>query len=753
MRKTELKEYYAKSRLKDGKQPTVKYHLSEVSRLAKKYGKETGQETEAGLAGLFHDFGKYSDAFQEVLAGTRTNVDHAQGGAAFLNCFNKRGSGLEHIIEAVHGHHSGLDEISKLRNILEYNVQGGNVSFHEGKFSGIVGPKEYQEIYQRFLRDFQDFKMPKLSRFISTDDTNLEISGLENMLYTRMLFSCLVDADYSVSALDELPDYLEKTELIEFRAEEMYIRLLEYKQSLGKKSTADSVLNSLRNQLFEQCGKMGKQSEGLFTLTAPTGTGKTLALLNFALQHCMATGKKRVIVVLPFLTLTEQNQRTYSEIVSDILLDHSQSNLEDEAREFASRWSVPFIITTSVKFFESLFARKPTDCRKLHSIANSVVLFDEAQSLPPELTAATLRTVNELCRRYHCTMVFSTATQPAFESALHEEWLPVEIMPEHEKLYTALKRTCVEWRLREQTSLEDVAFEMKNHRSVCAIVNLRKHARKLYLKLKEFCAEEELFFMTTDLCAAHRNEVIERLRSRLEAGLPCRLVATQCIEAGVDLDFDVLYRSLAPLDSIIQAAGRCNRNGRLLNGGLVTIFEPAEDGKLYPGDWYGNAAELVKRLVLTEGVDIHNPEHIKNYYLRLLKSQKDKKELRKAITERDFTQVEKEYKLIKNQGRKVIVPYNMKESGTRTYELLCEQIKKEGITPALMREAAPITVTTYLSSEELNIYAEEIFSFSRSAKEKIPSGYFVLRPQYEVSLYKKDMGLQFPEMMVNEVIF
>ena len=214
-----------------------------------------------------------------------------------------------------------------------------------------------------------------------------------------------------------------------------------------------------------------KQSHG--------NAGKTLALLHFALRHCLKHGKKQIIIVLPFLTLAEQNAKTYSEIIPNVLVDHSQSDLPEEARELAARWSAPVIITTSVRFFEALFSDRPAVCRKLHNIANSVVAFDEAQSLPANLTSATLRAVNELCRRYHTAMVFSTATQPDFAARGDLNWTPREILPEHRELFEALRRADVEWRLEHETPLEAIAEEMAGHDSVCTIVNLRRHARQI----------------------------------------------------------------------------------------------------------------------------------------------------------------------------------------------------------------------------------------------------------------------------------
>lgn len=745
------KKYYAKSKLSNGIQPTVKEHLGAVAKLAKQYGEAFGRGEEAWMAGLLHDFGKYSDAFAEVLQGTRMMVDHAMCGAVFLTIYS-RGKKRAYwpIIEAVNGHHSGLIAFDELKNVFQENFKGKNLSPNGGKTAAIAGEAAYSSAFNCFKNDFPDFHKPKLQRFIASNSENIEIDNIETMLYTRMLFSCLVDADYSVSASDKDPQYLQETERIPFEGKKWLEKLLAYQREIFEQSASEPSLNQIRNELFGQCGKMGDCGEGLFTLTAPTGTGKTLALLHFALRHCLKTGKRRIIVALPFLTLAEQNTATYAKIVPDILIDHSQSHLGDDAREFASRWSVPFIITTSVKFFESLFADLPTDCRKLHHIANSVVIFDEAQSLPTEVTETTLEAVNELCRTYHCTMVFSSATQPDFNAIPNVDWKPREIMPDNPRLFAALKRVRVEWRLKKPTPFAKIASEMAELPSVCAIVNLRKHAAKLFRQLKELCPQEELFFITTDLCMAHRRIVVAEITRRQKAGLPCRVVATQCIEAGVDLDFDVMYRALAPLDSIIQAAGRCNRNGRLAGGGCVVVFEPGEEGHLYPGssgsklgNWYENAAVLVKRLCAKQPLDIDSPAHMKEYYQELFAGQADKATLRRALERRDFAETEKEYELIANKGMKVIVPIPREVSAEehKKYQEIREELKN-GLIPSLIRELAPLSVSfPVYEQEKLDYYMERLHY---AGKNREQSEYYILRRQYEEH-YTRDMGLQLPE--------
>lgn len=634
----EHKCYYAKSRLKNGRQPTVLEHIQDVAVQAARFGSQFGREEEARAAGLFHDAGKYSDAFQKVLERERGGVDHAFSGAALLyNRTRKRRRSYEPILEAINAHHSALRPLDDLKNRFEESLQGrADVEGNQGRTSSLTG-EDYRRVWQELYGEA--FALPKLKRFQAafsgeTDsETALYAANLEQMLYTRFLFSCLVDADYSVSAEEENEGYLISSEQSAFHPEELLKRLYAYRGELSKGSTAEQGLNRLRDELFDQCGVMGEQPPGLFTLTAPTGTGKTLAMLHFALRHCIANGQRCIIVVLPFLTLTEQNAAVYRNIVPELLEDHSQKELDEEYREYAQRWSVPMIVTTSVRFFETLFASRPTDCRKLHSIANSVVLFDEAQSLPIGITDATLRSVKELCRSYRTTMVFSTATQPNYSAIRGLDWQPTEIVSNHPELFRKMQRTAVQWRIDTPTPLESIAQEMACQDSVCTIVNLRRHANELFDRLREQCPEEECFYLTTNLCPAHRRQVVQTINRRLVDGLPCRLVATQCIEAGVDFDFRRLYRALAPLETIVQAAGRCNRNGRGVEKGLVTVFVPEDEKNLYPEPWYGLGADIVRKQNRTLPIDIHNPEDIARYYRELLgmECQKRNKKLTEAI--------------------------------------------------------------------------------------------------------------------------
>ena len=727
---------------------TNREHCEKVSELAEKFGTEIYKPNEAYIAGLFHDFGKYSDAFQDVLNGKRQNIDHAFPGAAFLFANRKlygiagsnKWKDFEPIIESIAGHHDGLVSMGLKENALKITYESSSADCCPSeKLPSLRGKDEFALAKRAFREDFPEFSFTKPS------PRTFE-NKVDDMLDTRMLFSCLVDADYSASASDDDPDYLVKNSREPLDAAAALKTLEVHRDKIRQTSNADKALNMIRDNVFETCGKAGKLPPGLYTLTAPTGIGKTLAMMHFALRHCMANSMRRIIVVLPFLTLAEQTEKEYHLIFSDILVDHSQSELPDELRELAARWDAPVIITTSVRFFESLFSDQPTDCRKLHNIANSVILFDESQTLPPELAPATIKSINSLCKKYRCSMIFSTATQPDFSSLRDTEWNPVEILPYNEALFERMRRVNVEWRLfkneqiGENPTFADIAAEIAEYENVCVIVNLRRHAREVFENLKSLRGSDGLYLLTTDLCPAHRIEVVNEIKERQTLHKPCIVAATQCIEAGVDLDFDVMFRSLAPLESIIQAAGRCNRNKRLEYGNVI-VFEPRDAS--YPDTNYESASLIVKGLwAKNPDLDICNPSLISEYYRLLFRGSKPNNKLENAIEIKDYADVSNEYKLIKNTGVQLIVPWSKK------LDIFNEIINAKKFDRALLQKAAPITVNCFDKDYVVSIATP--IKLGRPGEEH-ETGYYILNTGF-YDRYDPLMGLKPLDNMNNSDI-
>lgn len=736
-----MKTFYAKSANPHHGKITNREHCEKVARVAEGYAEPFGRGKEAGTAGYFHDTGKNGLTFQGVLNGTYQRVDHAFPSAAFLCGMLGRKNWDKYVpvIEAVQGHHDGLVSLRAMEAAIRTTLKEPDADCcPSGKLPSLRGEEEFRLAGAAFRQDFPEYRFPKLP-------PRRYENQVENMLDTRMLFSCLVDADYSVSAADDDPDYFSKNDGRPLDADAALDALHAHRAVIRQESQSSRNLNLLRDDIFDACGQAGALPPGLYTLTAPTGAGKTLALLHFALRHCKTHAMRRIISVLPFLTLCEQTEKTYRKIFPEILVDHSQKEQPDELRELTERWDAPVVLTTSVRFFESLFSDRPSGCRKLHNIANSVILFDEAQSLPAALAPATVQAVRALCRKYGCTMVFSTATQPDFGALPGAEWHPTEILPGGRALFEKTRRVTFEWRLSRNeaaaagTKWEDVAAEMAAYDSACAIVNLRRHARTLFQALSQRRGTTEgLYLLTTDLCPAHRLAVVDAIKARQAARLPCTVVATQCIEAGVDLDFGVMYRALAPLEAIAQAAGRCNRNGTCTSGRVI-VFEPSCEGTPYPGSSYESAARIVKELWANDpALDPGDPEVIREYYRRCFKDSTPSKALEEALKDKHYEETARAYRLIQKKGIQLVVPWSGKQ------ELFDEIRGTEQVSRDTLRRAAPITISSFDVD-----FVEQIASPLQIRCGGVPrsTGFYILNPGFE-KYYNPVTGFQPPENTV-----
>lgn len=745
-------EYFAKSPSKDGHQETVKEHLEKVSELAETFGTPLGIPNAARISGILHDFGKYSQKFQNVLKGTEHHVDHAMPGAAFLiSARIPQGifeTSFRPIVESINGHHDGLRPLDEIEGDLKEVLRKSPT--HEignaGKHCSIPNQAAFMEAYSAMNADFPNL-LKKLA-LQSVEKQPKSENDVDQMLFTRMLFSCLVDADYSASATIDDPDYMNRSKGEELDILNAEQKLDKYMAQIKSTSTANTIVDQVRNELYQDCDDAGETEDLLYTATAPTGAGKTLALMRFALSKCKTHGFKRIIVVLPFLSLAEQTEHEYRHIIPDLLVDHSQAHLDETQRDLTERWDTPCIITTSVNFFESLFAWRGPDCRKLHNIANSVVIFDEAQSLPSELTQTTVQAIHSLCRRFHTCVVLSTATQPDYGKINGVDWNPKEIVKNPESLYARMKRTEVEWRLEHPISLDEIATETLPLNQCCVIVNIRAHAKQI---LSNWGESDDTFLISTDLCPEHRKAVLSEVRRRLDDGLPCKVVATQCIEAGISIDFPVMYRALAPLPSIAQAAGRCNRHGKLPHLGKVVVFEPIpleDNGKanrIYPGDWYQKASLVTKELFLdkgSNGMDIDDPKIINDYYARLFMDQHDKKELLSAIHNLSYENAEKHYKLINQSGAQIIVPYT--EGNASEFQTIRAAVVKGTVSKKLLASTNGITVSSFVPKDISDDVCEPILMWNPHLNEMVPTGKYIVRAGKE-SVYDTKTGLTFPQ--------
>ncbi len=519
------------------------------------------------LSGLWHDLGKFSPEWQDYLASkadpqeqdSHGRVDHSSAGAQLAA---KTGEGFGHVLAyGIAGHHSGLlDAVANgacQRNRLEKDA----LQLITGIPSSII-----------------DQSVPSVPLSFK--------SAQELAVFTRMLFSCLVDADFLATEAFMNPTGAAKRNKIPEDIITKLAKALDAHIDGFPQPAPEDKVNILRRKVVEDCRKAASWEPGLFSLTVPTGGGNTLSSMSFALRHAQRHGMKRVIHVAPFTSIIEQTAEVFRKILTDggedgfipVIEHHSALAPESESathRLGAENWDAPVIITTAVQFFESLHAARTSRCRKLHRIANSVIVLDEAQTLPVELLKPCLRVLQELGKRYHASIVLCTATQPAinhdpadFDIGLHGVR---EIINRPHRLHVALKRVELEdlGRLDDET----LAARLQTHSQALCIVNRRTHARELFQKLGGREGDRHLSAL---MCPEHRSRAIAEIRARLDQGLPTRVVATRLIEAGVDIDFPVVYRALAGLDSIAQAAGRCNRNGKLDGMGHAYVFRPQD---------------------------------------------------------------------------------------------------------------------------------------------------------------------------------
>lgn len=566
-------------------------------------------------AGLLHDLGKYRKEFQEYLLGHRersNETNHAvYGSAAAAHRFGDDTSAF-----AVAGHHAGLHDIAALDEL----INGQKYSAHEK--------------YVQLLSLAQDEKevgaFPEINPAVIDGSDDHGKHSYEFM--TRILFSILVDSDRLDAEQWEMEQKTGRLwQRLAVKLEpEVCLKQIQSVREKKKREHSDDELNQLRNTIFDACvGKGANLPQGFFSLTVPTGGGKTLSSMAFALAHAKRHDLRRVIVVIPYLSIIEQNAKEYRDAFGDeVVLEHHSAvelpmqnqgydrgdNVEaTSASDFEKameNWDMPVIVTTSVQFIETLFAASPKQARKLHNVARSVVIFDEVQTLPAHLLTPTLSVLRELKNRWGVSILFCSATQPAFSksASLQNGFEPNETTPilsEPETVFRKLRRVDYDIEPKETPlNWPSLADKMISHPQALCILNIRSQAFGLWEALRIALSGkrhneklgEELFHLSSAMCPAHRldllglskNPPLNNIKARLESGKPCYVASTQLIEAGVDIDFPVVFRAMGPLDSLVQAAGRCNREGLLRdeNGnfchGQVIIFHPS-DGGLPPG--------------------------------------------------------------------------------------------------------------------------------------------------------------------------
>ncbi|MDQ8187501.1 CRISPR-associated endonuclease Cas3'' [Pelagicoccus sp. SDUM812002] len=653
-------------------------HLDKVARLTAKFAEEMFPEgsEEANsarewgwLAGLWHDLGKFAPEWQEYLKRKVSDahqdecigkVDHSTAGAQWAV---SRNAMLGHLFAyAIAGHHSGLADSESESACLSKRLKKSVAPL--GTIPDALARLDVPKLPPAVQRRFRDPLLPNASPVFA--------------LYSRMLFSCLVDADFLATESFMNPGQAkDRSKAPSSLIERMDQILTQHVEDFG---VPNSSVNQARSAVHQQCLEAAENPVGLFTLTVPTGGGKTLSSLAFALRHAIRHRQRRVIYVIPFTSIIEQNAQVFAEVFDalskelgiPIVLEH-HSNLSPESETIQTRlasenWDAPIIVTTAVQFYESLHAARTSSCRKLHNIANCVVILDEAQCLPRDYLHPCLDVLQQLAAIYHTSVVLCTATQPAIKKS---EAFPIgigeslEIISDPQLLFEDLRRV----RVINRGPLDDetVAGEMDAELQCLAIVNTRRHARELFNRLSSV---GEAFHLSTLMCPIHRKSILREVRERLVMKKSVRLVSTQLIEAGVDVDFPRVYRSMAGIDSIGQAAGRCNRNGKLESLGETHLFASEHQRS----ESYFRETTNVTSQVLALNEDplsLSSVEQFFQLYYHEHRPANGKRWDSKEILEDyrlnqdrslpfgfQFREVAKKFRLIENDQTSIVIPYD-----------------------------------------------------------------------------------------------
>ena len=679
---------------------TLQSHSVNVGEMAAEFARVFGAQEIACQTGKLHDLGKYSEAFNHRLHGG-PSVDHATAGAKIAV---ERWGGVIGKLMAfcIAGHHAGLANGSG---------EGNNRHTLKDRLALQFGADipALDNLWQQEIKLPETLSAPPLK-------ADAHHPFFSYAFFTRMLYSCLVDADYldteafysnlenKVAERSGYPDLNVLQHNFNQFINEFRRRIAEApEQTEAEKRNA--ALNRLRSEILDHAVEQAAQPQGLFTLTVPTGGGKTFTSMAFALEHAKRHGMRRVIYVIPFTSIIEQNaaefRKAFGELGEQAVLEHHSTfddgKLQNEAtkdklRLASENWDAPIVVTTAVQFFESLFADRSSRCRKLHNIAGSVIILDEAQMLPLNLLLPIMQAIKELAQNYRCSVVMCTATQPAVqaENGFYRGFENVrEIAPKPTALFDKLRRTTVQY-IGTQTDV-DLLTKLAEHPKMLVIVNNRRHARSLYDQAKHL---DGTFHLTTLMCAKHRSQKLDEIRGRLKNGEPCRVIATSLIEAGVDVDFPLVMRAEAGLDSVAQAAGRCNREGkRPSENSFVWIFAP-EDKWQAPPELATQAA--VMRLTADSfSDDLLSTQAVAAYFAELYQlkgNELDNKKILKMHNDRGqsldfpFQTIADKFRMIESHMQPLIIPFDGEA------ENLISSLHHADHIGGLLRKLQPYTV-------------------------------------------------------------
>ena len=670
-------------------------HLEGTAQLAHSFAAKFQNEEWGRLLGFWHDLGKYSNEFQDYIKinsgyeeddQKKPKTDHTSAGAIFAkeiytNLF------WQPIAYCIAGHHAGLHNW-----LPEIGISGD--------LSDRLKKQEFLDKIRIALpNDFAEIQ--KLN-----PPTGKSLPPEQMHLWIRMLFSCLVDADYLDTERFMNPESFAKRGNYKM-LKELKVLFDNNMAKLSQNAPATAV-NIIRDNVLKQCIRSGEKDSGFFSITVPTGGGKTLSSMAWALEHAAKYKKSRIISAIPYTSIITQTAQVYRDIFGDTNVIEHHSNIDEEAnsneRKLATEnWDAPIVVTTNVQLFESLFANKSSRCRKLHNLANSIIILDEAQMLPPEFLKPILSVLSGLVKNFGVSVLFSTATQPALSGKIGgsgqfafkgiEPDSVREIVPDFMQLANDLIRVKVQMPedINQPTEWAEIADELQKQNQVLCIVNTRKDCRELYNLMPE-----RTIHLSRMMCSAHVMDTIAEIKQLLKNGNPVRVISTQLIEAGVDIDFPVVYRAMAGLDSVAQSAGRCNREGKLnkvAELGLTKVFCTTKGTP--PGLMRKGADTLIELLHLHKGKDFLDPSMFHQYFSLFYSRVEDfdKPKIENLLVQDapqmkfQFATAARDFRLIDDKGaQNILVEY--KEGAD-----LISTLKRKGPEPWLMRKLQRYSVS------------------------------------------------------------
>ncbi len=667
-------------------------HLEGVSKRAAASGASFHAGDWARVAGLWHDLGKYSDAFQSYLRTASSPDPHIADAPHATGRIDHSTAGAQHA--ATH--------IDILGHLLAYSIAGHHSGLLDGRGSGSCLEARLAkavEPWNHAPKAIASAPALELPVFVAKALGGRDAFSVA--LFVRMVFSCLVDADFLDTERFMNPE--QAAERPTWPSDVLTRMEACLDAHMTKLKSGSTPVNVERCKVREDCLAAAVQRPGLFSLTVPTGGGKTLSSLAFALRHAQRHGLRRVVYVVPFTTITEQIAEQFRHVMQplgdgDPVVEH-HSNLDAGSETTASRlatenWDAPLVVTTAVQFYDSLFAARPSRCRKLHNLAKAVIVLDEAQTLPVDYLDPCLRVLRELTANYGSTAVLCTATQPAVQRrddfGIGLDGVR-EIVPDPPRLYARLKRVDVEH--LGQRNDASLAEDIMAHEQVLCIVNTRRHARTLSEAIGD--RDHQHFHLSALMCPQHRTTVLTEIKTTLTAKQPCRVISTQLIECGVDIDFPIVYRSLAGVDSIAQAAGRCNRNGVQKRGRTFVFRSEHEEAERYFADTANCAAQVLP--LHEDPLSLDAVEHYFRLYYWDQSARWDAKGiLQEFHLNQDrqfpflfgFSTVAERFHLVDDTGRPVIVPWE------KAGKALCQELRVSPPVPdrTLLRQLQRYTV-------------------------------------------------------------